>query len=112
MNARAYILPRPTALQRDGSQVFASGFLATLVMTTIMFVPTAGRWELSTAVTGAEPAAARRGICDRAHSSRWSGRAARGARNCSVARGVIFGGSQVSRGLNVSFANPPSETTR
>lgn len=38
MNARAYILPRPTALRRDGTLVFASGFLATLVMTTIMFV--------------------------------------------------------------------------
>ncbi|MBI1875916.1 MAG: hypothetical protein HYZ58_12100 [Acidobacteria bacterium] len=38
MNARAYILPRPTALRRDASLVFASGFLATIVMTTIMFV--------------------------------------------------------------------------
>lgn len=38
VNARAYILPRPTALRREGSLVFASGFLATLVMTTIMFV--------------------------------------------------------------------------
>lgn len=43
VNARAYVLPRPTALRRDGTLVFASGFLATIVMTTIMFVlPLAG----------------------------------------------------------------------
>ncbi len=38
MNARAYILPRPNSLRRDGSLIFASGFLATLAMTTAMYV--------------------------------------------------------------------------
>lgn len=38
MNARAYILPRPKVLRRDGVLIFASGFLAILAMTTIMYV--------------------------------------------------------------------------
>lgn len=32
------LLPRPTSLRRDVAMVFASGFLATLAMTTIMYV--------------------------------------------------------------------------
>lgn len=38
IRARSYILPRPIAVRRDGGLIFASGFLATLAMTTIMFV--------------------------------------------------------------------------
>lgn len=38
MNAPAYILPRPESLRRDGPMIFASGLLATITMTTIMFV--------------------------------------------------------------------------
>lgn len=38
VNARAYILPRPKVLRRDGILIFASGFLATLAMTTILYV--------------------------------------------------------------------------
>lgn len=38
MNAKAYMLPRPSPLQRDAAMIFASGFLATLAMTSIMYV--------------------------------------------------------------------------
>jgi hypothetical protein len=38
MNTRSYLFPRPKALQHDGPMIFASGFLATLAMTTIMYV--------------------------------------------------------------------------
>lgn len=38
MGAHTYILPRPEAVHRDGGLIFAGGFLATLAMTTIMFV--------------------------------------------------------------------------
>lgn len=38
MNTRAYIIARPRALRRDGALILASGFLATLAMTTIMYV--------------------------------------------------------------------------
>lgn len=38
MNARTYILPRPKGLHRDWILVFASGFLATQAMATIMYV--------------------------------------------------------------------------
>ncbi len=35
---RAYLQPRPASLHREGILIFASGFLATLAMTTIMYV--------------------------------------------------------------------------
>lgn len=35
---RVSLLPRPTSLRRDVAMIFASGFLATLAMTTIMYV--------------------------------------------------------------------------